>query len=187
MCSHYDWADDETILAWGGKRSLLGSGNQPKTLKQRLMTIARRTLKPVYYALGKPRILMNKIMKDSYLLIHDVDIRDPGAKSPESFAAGELTCDGHCTYARGGHDPNRWVVTDGYPDLKSRQPLFLWDTQEDCGYEVGRWPTPRELDSDIRVDLHPRFNADVSRVCIDSAMDGRRRMYMVDVSSITGA
>jgi hypothetical protein len=187
MCSHYDWADESTILAWGGKRSLLGSGNQPKTLKQRLMTAARRMLKPVYYALGKPRILMNKIMKDSYLLIRDVDLRESNAPRPDSFAAGELTCDGHCTYARGGRHPNRWVITDGYPDLKSRQPLFLWDTQKNIGYEIGRWHTPRELDRETRVDLHPRFNRNATRVCIDSAMDGRRRMYMVDVSQITGA
>ncbi|MDP6060915.1 MAG: hypothetical protein QGH33_18550 [Pirellulaceae bacterium] len=185
MCSHFDWVDDSNILAWGGKRSLLGDGNAPKSPKQRLMTLARRALKPIYYAMGKPRILMNKIMKDSYLLITDVDVRDDSASPPQAFAKGELTCDGHCTYNRGGKDPGRWVVTDGYPDLKSRQPLFLWDTRNDQGIEIGRWHTPRELDGELRVDLHPRFNDDATLVCIDSAMEGRRRMYVVDVRDIT--
>ena len=186
MCSHYDWRDDQTILAWAGKRSLLGSAGTKKNLMQRVMTLARRGLKPVYYALGKPRILMNKIMKDSYLLISDVDVRTPGAPAPVAFARGELTCDGHCTSNRGGAEPGRWVLTDGYPDLKSRQPLFLWDCCENRGYEIGRYPTPRELDGPIRVDLHPRFNHDATQVCIDSAMDGERGMYVVDVSAVTG-
>lgn len=185
MCSHYDWRDDETILAWAGKRSLLGSANAEKTPTQRAMTLARRGLKPVYYALGKPRFLMNKIMKDSYLLIGDVDVREPNAPEPQPFAKGELTCDGHCTFNRGGREPGRWVLTDGYPDLKSRQPLFLWDCRENKGYEIGRYATPRHLDGPIRVDLHPRFNHDATKVCIDSAMDGTRAMYVVDVAAIT--
>lgn len=185
MCSHYDWQGDDTILAWAGKRALLGSANTRNSPTQRIMTLARRGLKPVYYAMGKPRFLMNKIMKDSYLLIRDSDVRDPSTPWPTPFAKGQLTCDGHCTYNRGGHEPGRWVLTDGYPDLKSRQPLFLWDCQEDKGYEIGRYHTPRALDGPIRVDLHPRFNHDATKVCIDSAMDGTRAMYVVDVAAIT--
>ncbi len=185
LVSHYDWRDDETILAWAGRRSLLGSANAKKTPAQHAMTLARRGLKPIYYAMGKPRFLMNKIMKDSYLLISDIDVRSPGTSEPEPFAKGELTCDGHCTFNRGGSEPGRWVLTDGYPDMKSRQPLFLWDCRENKGYEIGRYHTPRHLDGDIRVDLHPRFNHDASLVCIDSAMDGTRAMFVVDVSELT--
>lgn len=185
MCSHYDWRDENTILAWAGKRGLLGSAGARKGPVQHVMTAARRGLKPIYYALGKPRILMNKIMNDSYLLISDVDVRTPGAPAPQPFARGELTCDGHCTYSRGGAEPVRWVLTDGYPDMKSRQPLFLWDCADNQGYEIGRYPTPRDFDGPIRVDLHPRFNHNATQVCIDSAMDGRRGMYLVDVSQLT--
>lgn len=185
MCSHYDWRDDDTILAWGGRRSLLGSASATKTPAQRAMTIARRALKPAYHAMGKPRFLMNRIMKDSYLLISDTDMREADAPEPQPFATGELTCDGHCTFSRGGADPGRWVLTDGYPDMRSRQPLFLWDCRENKGYEIGRYPTPRTLDGPIRVDLHPRFNHDATKVCIDSAMDGTRQMYVVDVAAIT--
>ena len=185
MCSHYDWRDDRAILAWAGTRSLLGGSGPARSPKQRLMALARRGLKPVYYALGKPRILMNKIMKDSYLLIPDAEDAPILA-----FAKGELTTDGHCTFNRGGPAPSpapgRWVLTDGYPDMKGRQPLFLWDTKADHGHEIGRYPTPRALDGELRVDLHPRFNADASRVCIDSAMSGKRGVYVVEVAGVTG-
>lgn len=179
MISHYHWRDDRTILAWAGRRKLLGAGGgTPRGGGSRpsVATLLRRTLKPVYYALGKPRFLMSRILGDSYLLITDAE--DP---TTEPFAKGELTTDGHCTYSA----DRRWVLTDGYPDLKSRQPLFLWDTERNQGHEIGRYPTPRGLDGPLRVDLHPRLSHDSTRVCIDSAMDGRRRMYLVDVSALT--
>jgi hypothetical protein len=183
MISHYSWRDDDTLLAWAGRRKLLagsggGGGGGPA---RRLATAARRSLKPIYYALGKPRFLMNRIMRDSYLLIPDAE-----DASTEVFAAGQLTTDGHCTWSPQGSSAAapRWVLTDGYPDLRSRQPLYLWDTVKGQGYEIGRYRTPRGLDGAVRVDLHPRFSRDGRKVCIDSAMDGRRRMYVVDVSAL---
>ncbi len=184
LVSHYDWRDDDTILAWAGKRSLLGGPSHSRSPLPRVMSLARRTLKPVYYALGKPRILMNKILKDSYLLIRDAEMAPT-----QTFARGELMTDGHCTFSRGGSrgggEPGRWVLTDGYPDLRSRQPLFLWDSASHAGVEIARLQTPRALDGDVRVDLHPRFSRNAGLVCVDSAMDGGRRMYVFDVSSIT--
>ena len=53
LVSHYDWLGDDKIFAWAGRRSILagGSGRRPG-----VMSLARKCLKPVYYALGKPRI-----------------------------------------------------------------------------------------------------------------------------------
>lgn len=182
MVSHYDWQDNNTILAWGGKRKLLGSGTQTNSPKAKAMTIARKTLKPIYYAMGKPRFLMNKVMGDSYLIIPDQD-------NPQTtpFAKGQLTCDGHNTFYRGSPTikPNRWMVTDGYPDLKSKQPLYLWDHKSNTGYEIGRYPTPKNLDGPTRVDLHPRFSHDATSICIDSAMSNARAIYSIDISTLT--
>lgn len=179
MVSHYDWRDDGHITAWGGKRRFLGGGSDAGGLKPRVMNIARRTLKPMYYAMGKPRFLMNRIVGDSYL-----DIPDRTGFEPEVFAKGELTCDGHNTFLRRPGAATRWMLTDGYPDLKSRQPLYCWDLNADAGYEIGRYDTPRQLDGDIRVDLHPRFSRDGSAACIDSAMEGGRAIYRVDLSDL---
>ncbi|MBL4808928.1 MAG: hypothetical protein JKY43_02585 [Phycisphaerales bacterium] len=182
MISHYDWLDDHAILAWGGKRKLLGSGTQTKSPKAKVMTLARRTLKPIYYAMGKPRFLMNKIMGDSYLIIPDQD--DP---TTTPFAKGKLTCDGHNTFFRGNQhiEPNQWMVTDGYPDMKSKQPLYLWDIKQNQGYEIGRYHTPKHLDGPVRIDLHPRFSRDAKSICIDSAMNKSRAIYQIDISQLT--
>ncbi|MBL8764628.1 MAG: hypothetical protein JNM07_10210 [Phycisphaerae bacterium] len=195
MISHYHWRDDRTILAWAGRRKLLtlggegggdrdtGARNPVAAAKGVALNAARRTLKPIYYALGKPRWMMNRFLRDAYILITD----SPDAPTAD-FAPGELTCDGHCTFSPDG----RWVLTDGYPDRRTRQPLWLWDTTRNEGWEIGRYPTPRELDGPVRVDLHPRFSRDGTRVCIDSAMPRsgdtapRRRMFVCDVSLVTG-
>ncbi len=177
LVSHYEWRDDSSIIAWGGKRKLLGSGRSGGFSPMRY---ARRMLKPIYYTMGKPRFLMNKLMGDSYLVIPDRE----GA--PISvFAKGELNCDGHNTFLRDEDNEARWMLTDGYPDMKSCQPLYIWDMSGERGYEIGRYHTPPELDGDARVDLHPRFSRDGCSVCIDSAMDGSRAIYIVGIDRLT--
>lgn len=182
MVSHYDWLDDSRVIAWGGKRRLLGSGTNTVGMQPRLMNLARRTLKPMYYALGKPRILMNRIVGDSYLVI-----TDSVPAETQVFAKGELTCDGHNTFLRRDGFPPRWMLTDGYPDMQSRQPLYLWDIDANRGYEIGRFDTPRRLDGISRVDLHPRFSRDGSTVCFDSAMSGTRAVYAAEVRGLVSA
>lgn len=173
MISHYDWLDDETIVAWAGKRALIGSGNGSKFSP---ITLLKRCLKPIYYALGKPRILMQKFMKDSYFFIKD----ENGETNATPFGVGVLYCDGHCTVS----PDKKWLLTDGYPDKNSCQPLFLYEFATGECFEVGRYKTPKKLDGELRVDLHPRFNHDGTIVLIDSAMDGSRGMYVVDVKQI---
>ncbi|MCA9298863.1 MAG: hypothetical protein KDA28_07345, partial [Phycisphaerales bacterium] len=80
----------------------------------------------------------------------------------------------------------RWMLTDGYPDMRSRQPLFLWDLEADTGIEIGRFNTPRALDGPVRVDLHPHFSPDGRSACFDSAMDGTRAGYAVDLAPVVG-
>jgi len=172
MVSHFDWMDDHTLLAWAGARRMLAPGARPSG---GLRHAVLKSLKPIYYALGKPRWLMRRVVGDSYMLLHD----DGRAREP--FAKETLTTDGHCTVSRDG----RWVLTDGYTDRMGRLPLFVLDTRSGRATRVGRYQTPRRLDGPIRCDLHPRFSADARTVCIDSAMDGSRRVYLVDVSGVT--
>ena len=175
MVSHYCWKDETTILAWAGKRKILGDGKRKPGL---VMTSARRCLKPIYYAMGKPRILMQKVVGDSYHLIQDA----PNG-TIERFAYGRLSTDGHCTLSPDG----KWMLTDGYTDAKNCLPLFLCNMSTQEVIEIGRFPTPNVLDGPVRVDLHPRFNREGTKVCIDSAMDGKRQMYVIDVSEIIGS
>lgn len=174
LVSHYDWLEEDRIFAWAGRRSILTGGGGQKT---GLMVSIRKCLKPIYYALGKPRILMQKIVGDSYFIIDDVE-----GQSSIGVAKGILTSDGHCTVSPDKH----WVLTDGYTDSNNRLPLYLWNLKYETAVELGRYATPKELDGPLRVDLHPRFSHDGKHICIDSAMSGQRNMYVLDLEDGLG-
>lgn len=175
LVSHYDWLGNEQIFAWAGRRSLLSGGSGEK---HSIGVILRKCLKPIYYAMGKPRILMQKIVGDSYCIIDDKE-----GQSSAEVAKGILSSDGHCTAS----PDQQWVLTDGYTDGRNRLPLFLWNLEGAWAVELGRYDTPMHLDGPLRVDLHPRFSRDGKKVCIDSAMSGVRNMYILDVQEIVGS
>ena len=94
---------------------------------------------------------------------------------------GILARDGHCTYSPDG----KWILTDTYPDADGYQTLILFDPRNERRMDVGRYQAQPDLTGEIRCDLHPRFDRTGSRVCFDSAHEGARQMYCLDVSEIT--
>ncbi|HID57473.1 TPA: hypothetical protein EYP37_13140 [Candidatus Poribacteria bacterium] len=100
----------------------------------------------------------------------------------EVVGEGVLTCDGHCSYSPDG----RWVLTDTYPDRESKRALILYRCDDGVKIDIGRFYSPPELKGEIRCDLHPRWSRDGRMVCIDSAHEGFRGLYVLDVSSVVG-
>ena len=103
-------------------------------------------------------------------------------RSKERTVVGEgvLTCDGHCSYS----PDRRWILTDTYPDAEHRRTLLLYRPEDGARVELGRFYSPPELAGPVRCDLHPRWSRDGRQVCIDSAHEGSRQMYVVDVADI---
>lgn len=88
--------------------------------------------------------------------------------------------DGHPSVAPGG----RWVVTDTYPDRSRIRHLSLYDRAERRTIELGSFLAPFRFDGPRRCDLHPRWSPDGRFVSIDSAHEGHRGSYVLDVSPI---
>lgn len=107
------------------------------------------------------------------------DAADP---CPQPVVVGRdvLTCDGHCSYS----PDRRWILTDTYPDAQHERTLVLYEEASGGRLDVGRFYSPPELSGEIRCDLHPRWSRDGRKVCIDSAHEGRRQVYVVDVSEV---
>ena len=93
-----------------------------------------------------------------------------------------LTHDGHCTYSPDAE----WLLTDGYPDRERMQPLMLYRPSDGELVELGRFYLPPENRGQFRCDLHPRWDRNGARICIDSMHEGgQRQIYVLDVSGIT--
>ncbi len=96
---------------------------------------------------------------------------------------GVLTRDGHCSYA----PSRRWILNDTYPDERRLQHLMLYHPFEKRRVDLGAFYLPPQLTGPVRCDLHPRWSRDGTQVCIDSAHEGTRQVYVVDVSPWTRA
>lgn len=137
MVSHYQWRDDEHLLAWARTAA---DGDR-------------------YYAIN--------VMTGKLAII--------GKDELDRFG------DGHPSYS----PDKRWIVTDTYPDKARQRHLMLYDTAEHKLVKVGRFFSPWKFDGAVRCDLHPRWSPDGRWLSIDSAHDGTRKTYCIDVSAVT--
>jgi Tol biopolymer transport system component len=98
------------------------------------------------------------------------------------YGAGTLDRfgDGHPSFSPDG----RWIVTDSYPDRARMRHLLLCRHEAGEVIEVGAFHSPWRYDGAVRCDLHPRWSPDGRSVSIDSAHEGVRRTYAVDVSRL---
>lgn len=94
-----------------------------------------------------------------------------------------LTENGHCTYS----PDDKWILTDTYPADEHYQTLILYRPEDGLRVDIGRFFAPEDFKGEMRCDLHPRWNRDGTQVCFDSTQDGRRQMYIVDVSEVVNA
>ena len=91
--------------------------------------------------------------------------------------------DGHPSLSPDG----RWIVTDTYPDAARIRRLLLWNISQEILVEVGRFYSPVSFENEQRCDLHPRWHPKEPLLSIDSAHEGVRRTYVLDVRSIVGS
>jgi len=106
----------------------------------------------------------------------------------EALGLGVLTKDGHITVS----PPGGWILTDEYPGASGNRPIILFkpsQAPENGNYggeriDLGFFPSSSLYKGEIRCDLHPRWNRAGTKICFDSVHEGRRRMYVMDVSSL---
>jgi len=100
---------------------------------------------------------------------------EDGSGNYEQIGKGKLTQDGHCSYS-----PNRdWILTDTYPDRRNLRTLILYQASTGERIDVAKFYSPSELTGPVRCDLHPRWSRDGKMICIDSAHEGDRQMYVL--------
>lgn len=169
--SHFDWLDDDRILVWTRR---LPRG---VAAARRSGLLAAKPLKPLLALARRLRPgLKQSLFGDAYFLL---DARAPAKRT--AVGRGLLEQDGHPMYSA----DRRWILTDTYPDAERLQSLILYDTAENRRIDVARLKAdPSVGDSDIKCDLHPRWDRTGRRVCVDSTDRGVRQCLILDLSSV---
>lgn len=108
---------------------------------------------------------------------HIVDVK---TGSMQYIAALDTFGDGHPSVSPSGE----WIVTDTYPDRTRTRTLTLYNLENGRTIRVGEFFAPFEFDGSVRCDLHPRWSPDGSHISIDSAHEGQRKSYIVNVGKL---
>lgn len=89
-----------------------------------------------------------------------------------------LRTDGHCSYSPDG----KMIVTDSYPNRKRMAFVYLCKEEQEQPVRIAKVFSPFKYDNDCRCDLHPRWNREGTKICIDSVHEGKRALYTITIS-----
>lgn len=79
----------------------------------------------------------------------------------------------------------KWLLTDTYPNKARMRKLILFNLKSNELFVLGEFYAPWKFNGTKRCDLHPRWSSDDSYISIDSAHEGNRKSYLIDVSHFT--
>ena len=115
--------------------------------------------------------------EEKFYLYEDVDDQD----RVHPVGSEKMKVNGHCSYLPN----NEWILNDTYPLGDGRvQELYLYHVPSKRRIELGHLPAPMVYNGEWRCDLHPRYSADSRLVSIDSAHEGGRQMYLIDIGDL---
>ena len=162
--SHYNFDKDDNIIIFAERKKIVSRNS--KSLRK-----IYRYIKPVFQTFNKGNRLTSKLFNQQYFLIG----QDNCISAVRSLPVGQ---DGHPSLSK------EIIITDTYPDSKGN--ISLIKSQQDrrasglferknLNYDINF------IDGADRVDLHPKFNANLNIVCVDRLVENTR---FVEVYSI---
>ena len=86
--------------------------------------------------------------------------------------------DGHPSY----NEEHSYLITDTYPDKAEFRRLILYDLSKDYSKILAILYSPVFLHGPRRCDLHPRWHSNMNQIVIDSAHEGFRGLYLIDIN-----
>lgn len=96
-------------------------------------------------------------------------------------ADGYFAIDNHMSFS-----PDQSVmVTDSYPDKNRNQVIRLYDPAKNACVDIGYFHSMEAVCTDVRCDLHPRWNRKGNGITFDSTHEGFRGVYKIDLPAET--
>lgn len=94
----------------------------------------------------------------------------------ERIGADIFVRDNHMSYSPCGSR----LLWDSYPDADMMQTLAVTDLATMSTKSLGKYVSMKPVCTDVRCDLHPRWNTDGSAVSFDSTHEGYRGIYLIE-------
>lgn len=95
-------------------------------------------------------------------------------KSKTPYCPHSLYMDGHPSV-----DEDSYLLTDTYPDKNGFQYVYMVDSKSDIKKSLFKVYMKPVANGEMRTDLHPRFNHDHTKICIDSNRNGYREIMIL--------
>ncbi len=176
--SHFAWKNSKEILMFCSLSEKFGKLRGVGRLPQLLIKFIRPIYKKIF-----PRFIRKKTLPIGYYLLKD--------KSRISKKINIYDDDGHPSFSKN----KRFILTDTYPNSKNYRKLILYDSKKHKRIILGNFyslPSKSYLNSPIedfgnspfRVDLHPRWSFDNSKICFDSIHEGKRGVYFIELNDL---
>lgn len=166
--THYNWRDDRTMILFGSERSYLNALRRSALLTRYVL----RPLLPLFKSVLRPGTKAEKIVLRSHYFLIDVD-----SLKHISVGNGSLGADGHPSFQPGNPD---LFLSDTYSDLGDYQNLYLYDMAAQRRIPLCRFFAPPDSSRTERsCHLHPRWNRQGTRICVDSMCSGKRQMFVL--------
>lgn len=93
------------------------------------------------------------------------------------FADGFFYRDNHMSLS----PDQKYMITDTYPEVESMKTLRLYDVEKNVCADIGCFYELPNCSTDVRCDLHPRWNRTSSAITFDSTHEGFRGVYEIEL------
>ena len=168
--SHYWWKDNQTLTIWTLPKAQETASVKGISKLKRLRWLTR-VLIPVY-AVVKP--LLGKRVQNA--ISPQSELRDFCALTGVEQSSRYLVSgNGHQSWFK----DNTRLLNDTYQDSDGYRELMILDCEKGDAKQLGKFYSTYN-DCVFRCDLHPRLNADDSKVTIDSAHGKKRKVLVLE-------
>jgi len=164
--SHYAWHNEQNIMVFGSETAGINRLRQSQWIVQYIL----KPFLPLFKMIVRPGGRLEKnVLPYRYHLINALTGRRA------SVGNRKLTTDGHPSF-----NPvnNNIFISDTYPDAEHLRHLYLYDMDKNDKNEIGGFYSSYD-DGGYRCDLHPRWDRQGIRACIDSTHEGSRQIYII--------
>lgn len=164
--SHFDWFSDDELLIWSRpSKSLINTAHK-------LGVLSKPPFKQmIKFIRGLNPSLKSKMTNEYYRF---TDVND--VKNNRPFGKEIIKEDGHPSFNKARNQ----FVNDTYPNFEGKQELMIIDTESKTKKSLGFFHVPEKFrDSDLKCDLHPRWNRTDDQICVDSSHTGKRQVYIL--------